>query len=215
MREDPILTFRNVSCFPEEEFGLSRISFKIERHKNYYFKLKSDDQLKCLLSLIEKRFKAESGYIDRCNCLFFQSDRQLMGDKIYDREVGSWFDLNDSFFYFDGRRRSKEAFIDKLKFKSHKYSLIYKLRGKDKLKFAILSMVFQGRGIIFISQLLKEELPEEVFELLCRLIKGSDCAVCLLTSEESKTELIDSLLELNEFKTYDFLAEEKTVQIRH
>ena len=180
-----LLTFRNVSLFGDTEYGISRVNIDIWLRKKYHFVLGNDDQLNTLLGLFENRYQPDGGSIYKKEKLFVQSDRLILGDKIYEQLVEKWLALSDEFFYFGGKRRSKSYFIDLLNAKHIRYFPIYKLKGEDRLKFALLSLTFQESGLILISKLLVRGLDDHYREYLVRLINETHCTLCLFSSMEN------------------------------
>lgn len=180
-----LLSFQNVSLFKNKEYGSLRLNFDIRLNKKYHFIVETDEKLNTLLGLIEGRFQNDSGIIERKEKLFVQSDRLLLGDKAYSKKVDEWLALRSEFFIFNGRRKSKQAIIELLKAKHIKYFPIYKLTGEDKIKFTLLSLTFQGSGLLVFSRLLNIELSEINRLFLGRLIRETACTPCLFSTLES------------------------------
>lgn len=184
-----LLSFRNVSLFKDEPFGLSNITFDIERHRKYHLITKGEEQLNTLAGLMEGRYRKQSGYIERDSKLFIQSDRLLMGDKIYQETAGKWLAVRSEFFRFGNKTRSKFGFIQQL---NARYLLdypIYKLQGNDRIKFALLALAFQETGIILISKLPTLDLNDLFNDFLHRIIKDTNTTVCLLSYGNDPTTL--------------------------
>lgn len=186
-----LLTFNKVSLYENETYGLSDISFTLERGKNYHLIVSNSEKRNTLAGLIEGRFRKESGYIDRKPGLFLQSDRLLLGEKQYLKEVRQYLALSNDLFEFDGRKRSKFGFIEKIKARHIIDYPIYRLKGEDKIKFALLALAFQETGITLISQLLTLNLTKELQLFTDRLIYGSLTSCCLLTSSEQTPKWLD------------------------
>ncbi len=179
-----LLSFQNVSLFKNEEYGSLRLNFDIRQNKKYHFTVETEEKLNTILGLVEGRFQNDSGIINRKEKLFVQSDRLLLGDKVYSKQVDKWLALRSEFFVFNGRRKSKQAILESLKAKHIKSLPVYKLIGEDKIKFALLSLAFQGSGLLVISKLLNIELSDITRPFLARLIRETSCTPCLFSSLE-------------------------------
>lgn len=180
-----LLSFRNVSLFEKEEFGISRLNLEIQLRKKYHIILETEDKLNTLLGLFEGRYRKDGGMIYRKERLFVQSDRLLLGDKVYSRQVDNWLALDDEFFYFGNKRCSKSHFIDLLQAKHIKHFPVYKLKGEDKIKFALLALTFQETGLICISKLVIKPLANTWRDYVNRLIKDTHCTLCIFSSLEN------------------------------
>ncbi len=195
-----LLKFQKVSLFREKPFGISRVSFDIERNRKYLIHIDNPEKLNTLAGLIEGRFQKESGYIEHQEKLFIQSDRLLLGEKIYDKTPRRWLALGSEFFKFGARQRSKFGMIQKLKAKHLLDFPIYKLRGEDRIRFTLLSLCFQESGIILISELLNRDLDDTQREFLVRIIRDTSTTCCVLTSSpgwiEEELEQIREMIEL-------------------
>ncbi len=180
-----LLSFQNVSLFKNEEFGSLRLNFDIRQNKKYHFIVETEEKLNTILGLVEGRFENDSGIISRKDKLFVQSDRLLLGDKAYSKQVDRWLALRSEFFIFNRRRKSKQAIIDLLKAKHIKSLPIYKLTGEDKTKFVLLSMAFQGSGLLILNKLLNIKMSEITRPFLGRLIRETPCTPCVFSSLEN------------------------------
>ncbi len=176
-----LLKFKNICLFKDQPYGINKLTFKIERGRKYLFQTKSEDQLNTLAGLIEGRFRKQSGLIERADKLFIQSDRLLMGDKVYSQTVKEWLLLSNDLFQFGTRRRSKFGIIQTIKAKHLVDYPIYKLRGTDKIKFTLLALAFQEKGIILISKLQTLDLERSLQQFLQRIIDETHTTCCLLT----------------------------------
>ena len=196
-----LLKFRNVSLFKNESFGLNKISLEIERGRKYRLIAENEEQLNTLAGLLEGRFKKQSGLIERADKLFIQSDRLLLGDKVYSQTVKEFLFLRNDFFQFGGRRRSKFGFVQTIKAKHLVDYPIYKLRDSDKIKFALLAMAFQERGIILISQLNRLNLAPPLHQFLQRIIDETCTTCCLISSLKTVSQKpalnISDAIEIN------------------
>lgn len=181
-----LLRFQKVSLFKEEPFGISELSFEIERGRKYGILTNSEEQLNTLVGLLEGRFQKESGYLERKSKLFLQSDRLLLGDKVFSQTAEKWLALKSEFFQFGGRRRSKFGFIQTLNAKSILDYPIYKLDAAGKTKFALLALAFQESGITLISTLNSKKLPQEQSVYLERLVKETNTTCCLVFFSDKK-----------------------------
>jgi len=191
-----LLKFSEVSFFKDEEFGISDVSFSIQKGKKYVFIFESEEKLNALLGIIEGRYQNDSGTIHRSNRLFWQSDRLLLGDKIYSKTAEKWLALNHEFFHFDGGKRSKRMFMESISARHIRHFPIYKLKGEDRIKFALLALAFQETGILLISRLPTLDLPMKLKPFFTRLVRGTHCTVCLFASLEKnvthRVPLLDS-----------------------
>ncbi len=183
-----LLKFRNVSLYKNEPYGINRVSLEIERGRKYKLSVENEEQLNTLTGLLEGRFKKQSGLIERAEKLFVQSDRLLLGDKIYSQTVKEFLFLRNDFFHFGGRRRSKFGFVQTIKAKHLVDYPVYKLRDTDKIKFALLALAFQERGIILISRLHRLNLEPVLLQFLQRIINETYTTCCLITSPETTSQ---------------------------
>ncbi len=190
-----LLTFQNVSLFADREFGISRLNIDIQQRKKYHIIFETQDRLNVVLGLIEGRYRKNSGIIFRKGKVFVQSDRLLLGDKVYSQQAGKWLALADQFFYFGGKRRTKQHFMDLLRAKHIRLLPIYKLRGDDKIKFTLLSLMFQENGIMAISRLPATPLSNSLQEHLYRIIKETHCTLCLFTSLDNPPSFPSDFLQ--------------------
>lgn len=190
-----LIKFLNVSLYGDQEFGIRDVNFELQKHRKYHLLLPDTDQLKTLLGLLEGRYHPQAGIVHRYGNAFLQSDRLLLGDKVYSQIAGNFLQLKDEQFYFEDRKRSKQTFLHDLNARHIRHYPIYKLRGEDRTKFALLAMTFQESGIILISELLIRKLPGQLTQHLKRIIRGTRCAVCLLTVTGERVEWLEALLE--------------------
>jgi len=186
-----VLFFRNVSLFPKEEFGFKEATFKLEKRGRYFIQLKHSDQMNTLLGILEGRYREYSGTIHQADRLTIQSDRLLLGEKVYSQTVEYWLALKDDHFFFDGRRRSKYNYIQNFHCRGMRHLPIYKLRDEQKIKFALLALTFQESGLIILSQLLSMKLNELFKEHLKKLIQHSRCTLCVVQSLDNEQQSFD------------------------
>ncbi len=177
-----LIKFRDVSLFKDKEFGIINVTFDIQNRKKIHFTLATQEKLKTLQGLIEGQFQPDSGIARRSELLFIQSDRLLLGDKIYTNNAGNWLKLQDEFFYFDGKRRSKQVFLNDLKAKHIRHFPIYRLKGEDRIKFALLALTFQETGLLLISSLLSSPLSPTLARHLEKIVNGTHCTLCLFSA---------------------------------
>jgi hypothetical protein len=192
---ESLIKFRDVALFKDQPFGISGVSFDITFKRRVHLELETQAQLNTLAGILEGRYQEDSGIVYRQRPLFIQSDRQLLGDKIYDRPVDKWLQLADERFFYGGRQRLKRTFLETLQAKHLHHFQIYRLRGEDRIKFALLSLTFQETGLILISRLLTQPLNERMRDHLIDLIIASECTVCLLTSRDTPIDTFRSLLD--------------------
>jgi hypothetical protein len=196
-----LLSFQKVSLFKDKPFGITGVSFEIERNRRYYLHTDLPERLNTIAGLVEGRYSKETGYIERKEKLFLQSDRLLLGEKIYEKKVGQWLALGSEFFNFGNRQRSKFGMIQSLNAAYLMDRPIYKLKGEDRIKFTLLALAFQESGIILISSLLTQDLDTSYKEFLLRIIRESHTTPCLLEAcpgwiEDYKSE-IPELIKIN------------------
>lgn len=180
-----LIKFHNVSLFPGKLFGFSGLSLEIERSKKYHLKTAIEERITSFTGLLEARFTKDSGLIERAPQLFVQSDRLLLGERSYIQTAAEWLLLQDEFFQFGNRRRSKFGFIQTLKAKHFLDYPIFKLDYQDRIKFALLALAFQETGISLISKLLTLDLADYQWEFLLRVIRETHSTCCLLTGPTS------------------------------
>lgn len=172
----------NLSFFPEEEFGLNRINLTLEDYGRYLIHLDHQDQTKGLLGILEGRYHPHGGIVDFGDKRpFVQSDRQLLGEKVYSQEAGSYWLLKDPVFYLGGKRSNKFFYLDELRAKSLRHFPIYKLRGEERLKFCLLSLLFQEKGLILLSEIFLKELTEPMRRILDKIIQESRVILVMAT----------------------------------
>lgn len=180
----PFIKLTNVALFSREEYGVRDINFKLLKKKRYHMILKNYDHMNAILGILEGRYQPDIGVIYKDDDFFLQSDRLLLGDKVITQEASKWLNLKSTFFYFDGRSRSKQTFIENLNARQVTYSPVYKLKREEKVKFTLLSLLFQGRGIILISDLFFKSLNDVQRETFKRLIEKSHNTICFVTHQE-------------------------------
>ncbi len=180
----PTVSFHNVSLFAKEKFGISGVSFRLFSRKKYRLIADSADQKNCILGLLEKRYRPDSGLIRREDDLFCQSDRLLMGDRVISKTAGEYLGMKHPQFRFDGRKRSKHFFVDEFKAKRIMFYPVYKLKGDDKQKFTLLSLLFQSTGLILISDLLTLDLKPQLRELMLEIFEKTGNTLCVVTCNE-------------------------------
>jgi len=190
-----LIKFRDVSLFKSEDFGLIDVSFDIQQRKKIHFTLSSQEKIKTLQGLIEGRFQPASGIARRAERIFIQSDRLLLGDKVYTKNAGNWLKLQDEFFYFDGKRRTKRTFLDELKARHIRHFPIYRLKDEDRIKFTLLALTFQETGLLLISSLLSTSLSPTLSRHLERIVNGTHCTLCLFSALDHPPEKSCNFLE--------------------
>ena len=201
----PLIAFRNVSSFPQEDFGLNRINFSITARGRTHLITKTDDKLHTLLKLLEGGISSDQGFIEKEATVMIQSDRQLLGDKVLAHNAGYYLALeNDAFFYFEGKNRSKENFVNKLKARHIRHYRIYKLRGEEKRNFTMLAMLFQESGTILINSFIINSLSEILQEIFFRFINGSPASLCFCSSLETPPLFsLDEVLQDREIERFE------------
>ncbi|PCI22624.1 MAG: hypothetical protein COB67_13310 [SAR324 cluster bacterium] len=183
-----LLSFYHVSLYAQEPFGLNEVSFTLEKGKKYHLILEDEDTKNTLLGILENRYRIQSGVIRKHGDIFVQSDRLLLGDKVYTQQVDRWLGLKGEFFHFDGRKRSKYGFVEQLKARSITYFPIYKLKGEDKIKFTLLSLLFQKSGLILISKLHRQKFSNLLQDPFERLIQQTHNTLCVISTREEENQ---------------------------
>ena len=193
----PIVSFHNVGLFAKEEFGVANLSFRLFGRERYRFVADSPDRMKCVLQLLESKVRPDTGFIRKEEKLFCQSDRLLMGDRVIDKRTEEYLGLRSPQFQFDGRKRSKHYFIDLLEAKHILFYPVYKLKGENRIKFTLLALLFQGAGLLLISDIIHRNLSARHSGLLIELIRKSHNTLCLFSCKGENVPNPDllSLLE--------------------
>jgi len=148
------------------------------------------------MGLMEKRYQADRGIIKREDNLFIQSDRLLLEDRVISKMTDSWLGINSDFFYLAGVRKSKRFYVDLLKAKNILHYPVYKLKKDDKVKFVLLSLLFQKSGLILINKLLNIELDNNMKRVLNKILIDSHNLICIL-HDASK-----DCLDLDQYSDY-------------
>ena len=175
----PLVTVHNVCLFPNEEFGLEGVSFKIFTGKRYHLLSSDEDRQNGVLGLLEQRYSAHSGITRFKDHLTIQSDRLLMGDRLIDRRVEQYLGLTSDLFYLNGKRCSKLFYINQLKAKSILHLPVYKLRGKDKILFVLLAALFQKSGLVLFSRFEKLNSDPDYSEFIKTLFQREEITIVL------------------------------------
>ena len=197
----PIVSFFNVALFPGEKYGISGVSFRLKSYRKYRIVTNSDDQANCILRLLEGRQQPSSGLIRKQENLFCQSDRLLMGERVITKKAEEHLGLKGWQFRFDNRRRSKHYFIDLLGAKHILFYPVYKLKGEDKMKFTLLSLLFQRSGLILISDIIYRKLEPRQDDLLVELTQKSQNTLCIFTRKGMKISNLKMENTLNSMET--------------
>jgi hypothetical protein len=188
-----LIDFIDVSLYPDKPFGLDKINFVVKRGKKQLVHVSNSEKLNTLLGILENRYQPQSGLIRKFGKCFVQSDRLIMGDRVYPQIVGKWLGLSADSFYFEGRRRSKFGFIGQLKAKSILHLPLYKLTEEQKIKATLLAFIFQGSGLILISRLLEIELPPLLDGIFQRILVGTNLTTVVVTTENTITSRLEHL----------------------
>ncbi|MDX2469507.1 MAG: hypothetical protein QNL04_02900 [SAR324 cluster bacterium] len=184
----------NVNLFEREEFGLKDVNFSLGHKDRVHCNLEDKDQLNSLFGILEGRYRPESGrvFYDRLKP-HTQSDRLLMGGKVYDVTAEKYWVLSQEVLFFGGEKRYKRSFLEQLKCRSLRHFPVYKLKGDDRLKFTLLALLFQPKGLILISDLLTAKLDEDMLEILRLLHCQSGCIIVYASCGDEAKERIDWL----------------------
>ena len=179
------------------DFGVTDISFKLYNKQKYIFNIKSKEILQCVVGLLEKRYPAERGFIKREDDLFMQSDRLLLEDRVISNVTYNWLGMGNDFFYLAGIRKSKRYYVDLLKAKDILHYPVYKLKKDDKIKFVLLSLLFQKNGLILISKLLNIELNENMKHVLSKILIDSHKIICIFHDANKNCFQLDQYRDYN------------------
>lgn len=181
-----VVQLANVNLFAEEPFGLKRVSLEIQPGRNYLLEFATADQLNALLGILEGRFRPDTGQVYKAREYLCQSDRLLLGDKVYRRHAGGYLALEaQPFTRFEGRRQGKRSLMESIKAWHLRHFPIYKLHKEDKLRFVLCALAFQESGLMLISRLFQRELGPEMSSLIQRILQGSGASVVLAVDDEN------------------------------
>jgi hypothetical protein len=189
----PLVSFHRVCLLENQHFGVVDVSFKLFNKRKYIINVENDDTANCIMGLIEKRYQPERGLIKREDNLFIQSDRLLLEDRVISKKSYEWLGMKNDFFYLSGERKSKRFYVDQLKAKNILYHPVYKLKKDDKIKFVLLSLLFQKRGLIIINKLLKTQLTENMKVIFDKILFESHNLICIVNNNHKKSCNIDEL----------------------
>lgn len=178
----PLISFHRVCLMENQRFGIIDVSFKLFNKQKYILNVENDDMVNCIMGLIEKRYRPERGVIKREDNLFIQSDRLLLEDRVISKLTHDWLGVKSDFFYLAGKRKSKRFYIDQLQAKDILHHPVYKLKKDDKIKFALLSMLFQKSGLILINKLLMVRLNETMRSILDKILFESHNLICIVNN---------------------------------
>ena len=199
-----LIQLSNVSFYPDEEFGLRRLSLELLWGKRYLLRMNHSEQLSAVLGVIEGRYKPDSGTVYKSSDFVCQSDRLLLEDRVYRKKLGAYLALAaQPFMFFGGRRRSKQTLMESMKAWHLRHFQIYRLRGEEKTMFALLALGFQETGLLIISRLQLRSMSEPMVAFLHAMIKNSPCAILLATLEDEIQEPVEAWLGLGDFVTID------------
>ncbi len=199
-----LIKFLNVSLYKDQDFGVCDVSFELQKYRKYHFVLPDREKLKTLLGLLEGRYRPQAGIVHQYERLFIQSDRLLLGDKVYSQTAGRYLKLQDEHFNFEDRKRSKQTFLHDRNARHIRHFPIYKLRGEDQLKFALLALGFQESGLMLISEIPTRELSGQLSGYLQRIIMGTRSTLCLLTEPGQPIEWLEKISEEVSITQIDF-----------
>ncbi len=184
----------NLNLFSQEEFGLKDVNLSLEHKDRVHCKLEDPDQLNSLFGILEGRYRPDSGrvFYDRLKP-HTQSDRLLLGGKVYDETAEKYWVLKNEVFFLGGEKKYKRSYLEQLKCRSIRHFPVYKLKGEDRLKFTLLALLFQPKGLILISDLLSSELDEDMLEILRLLHCHSGCIICYASCGDDAEERVNWL----------------------
>ncbi len=184
-----------VCVFSKESFGLSKLNFTLERGKKYKFICHDKEKYQTLLGMLEGRYKPERGILNRTGII--QSDRLLLGQKIYTRTVSRYLALKRSpAFFFHGQKKHKILYMQNLRASYLQTFPIYRLKGIDRLKFVLLALCFQETGYIILSSLLYQELDSLFIDFLEEIFLHTQTTV-IVCEDPSESIKIPFLQEYN------------------
>ncbi|MDT8445599.1 MAG: hypothetical protein RRB13_01725 [bacterium] len=189
----------NIDLFAGEEFGLQRVSLEIESGRRYHLLFDHRDQLNCLFGILEGRYRPDRGVVTKAREYLCQSDRLLLGEKVYRRHAGGYLALeSEPFTRLGGRRTAKRHLMEQIKAWHLRHFPIYKLHGEDKLRFVLCALAFQESGLILISELHKRPLDPPMQELFRQMLTQSEAAVVVAScADETSAEAEGWLKQLN------------------
>ena len=204
-----LIQFANVGFFPDQEFGLKRVSLELEWGKRYQITLANPDQMSGFLGILEGRYQPHRGKIYRARNYACHSDRLLLGDRVYQKKVGPFLALESKpFLQFGGRRRAKRTLMEELSAYSLRHLQVYKLKGDERLKFALLSLGFEESGLILVSQLFLRQLTGPMENFFTQLIRDSRCALALVGHLETPRDCLERWNGLGNFVHLDLSGSE-------
>ncbi|OGH02032.1 MAG: hypothetical protein A2600_04810 [Candidatus Lambdaproteobacteria bacterium RIFOXYD1_FULL_56_27] len=204
-----LIQFANVGFFPDQEFGLKRVSLELEWGKRYKITLANQDQMSGFLGILEGRYQVHRGRIYKARDYACHSDRLLLGDRVYKKKVGPFLTLESQpFLQFGGRRRAKRTLMEELRAYSLRHLQVYKLKGDERLKFALLSLGFQESGLILISQLFLRQLDGPMENFFTQLVQESRCALALVCHLQTPQEGLERWTGLANFLPLDLSQSE-------
>lgn len=190
-----LLQFHNVSAYTKEFWGINRLNLALKRRSRLLIRVNGSEQKELLQRLFEGKHPPEQGIIEKDPKLFLQSDRWWYGGRILDKKSGKWLGLCDPFFMFGSRKRTKEAFMDKLEARHIRHLPVYKLKDKDRFKFACLSMMFQESGIIILSNVIDDQYFQSNQKWVHELIENSHTAIGCIVDQNTLTPELDAFLK--------------------
>ena len=162
-----MIRFRNIDFYANEEFGLKDISFTVKDGERVELVVSHEDQRTGIAGLLTGRFHPQAGRIYReenNNSIGFDVD--LLGGKVITEGVSRFWRLCKPEFEFQGRTKQKFVYIDLLRAKGLISFTVNRLRGEERLKFALLALLFQTQGLILLAELPKKDLTPAMLEVL-------------------------------------------------
>lgn len=162
-----MIRFRNIDFYPNEEFGLRDISFTVNEGERLELVVSHEDQRTGIAGLLTGRFHPQAGRIYReeeNHSVGYDAD--LLGGKVITEGVSRYWRLCKPEFEFQGRTKQKFVYIDLLRAKGLVSFTVNRLRGEERLKFALLALLFQTHGLLLLQDLPKKDLTPPMWELL-------------------------------------------------
>lgn len=200
-----LVQLSNVSFYPEEPFGLKRINLELHWGKRYLLQMDDPEQLSAVLGILEGRYKADGGVVYKTREYVCQSDRLLLEDRVYRKKMGPYLAVDGQpFMNFGGRRRSKQILMEGMKAWSLRHFQIYRLRGEEKTKFALLALGFQETGLLIVSKLQTRDFSEPMEAFFRDVIDSSPCTILVALAGDDLKKPLPPWIDLERFTTLDF-----------
>ena len=197
-----MIYFRNVSLFSGKEFGISRFNLEISNGARILLNCQPKVRAETLVRILEGKAHLKNGFIDKPFSFVIQSDRLLMQNHDKNTPRRKFF-LKEGFTNYLDRKRSKHSLIDQLNAKHILDLPLYKLNGQDRVKYALLSLLFQESGLMILFDLLQEQILSAYLDSLVQLFKISKTAICLVFDNKKILLPLLERIDCNIYKKYN------------